>query len=259
MKLAANRLDVQLVIDDADQDSWHCIYATAGAWTVKTYAKPLIKDIVSQSLESLKQNANDEYSYIHLIARTLDLVHPTHQLQAQVLAYPLYGSQILRKRLVARAYYVAKANDDVSYIVDAKTAIDVFKQIEKRLEKELRTYFEFIVPYKSYWRVGLALGNKYVSHEYIGYPGENKISFGFDYTGKILHDGKTLEYVFVTSYVDSLTETNTLGASKILGVIVDLYKGNIHLVVDGKIQPAAFGGNALAFSPEEREFQKYTF
>jgi hypothetical protein len=43
------------------------------------------------------------------------------------------------------------------------------------------------------------------------------------------------------------------------GLIVDMFAGSIHLVVDGKIQPPAFGKSAIAFSESEQEAQKCVY
>jgi hypothetical protein len=44
---------------------------------------------------------------------------------------------------------------------------------------------------------------------------------------------------------------------KVVGVLVDLYHGSIHLVSENTIHPPAFGRDASAFSIEEQERQRF--
>ncbi|KAI8925687.1 hypothetical protein BC831DRAFT_498185 [Entophlyctis helioformis] len=102
---------------------------------------PLIKDLVSQAFEQLKHlhRDTDSFSYVHILSRMVDLMHPTHQLQATVLAYPLYGVQILKRRVSALGYDLGGANEE-SMVLDHKLAH--------------RFYFEWTTPPRTKWRVG---------------------------------------------------------------------------------------------------------
>ena len=81
------------------------------------------------------------------------MIHPTHQLQASVLAFPLFGAQILKRRVVALGYEMGTMNDELSP-VDYKYCLELVRLIQKKLELEMRAYFEFTTPTKSDWIVG---------------------------------------------------------------------------------------------------------
>jgi hypothetical protein len=84
----------------------------------------------------------------------VDLAHPTHQLQASVLAYPLNAAQVLKRRLVALGYDISPSGEDNSPI-DAKFSIDILRQIVWRLHGEHRFYFEITFPERAVWRAGM--------------------------------------------------------------------------------------------------------
>lgn len=200
-----------------------------------------------------------EYSYLHAICRIIDFIHPTHALQANVLAYPLYSNQILKRKLVSLGYDTLSSPEDPTFSLDNRVAMEIMRQVEKRLEKEVRCYFEFIVPVHSFWRVGVILSTHFVSFEHEKYPGDCGFSFGFGNSGKALTGGKEYRYSlrFTKSYLESLNNSPTSGNSKVIGILINFHEGNIALVIDGKIQPPAFGHDALSFDKLEREKQKY--
>ncbi len=136
---------------------WYSVFATSGPWAIKLYAKSLVRTVIEQTLISLKQKestAKDfDFSFVHILARLFDLVHPTHQLQAAVLAYPLYGAQILKRRVLSLSYDLGGGNED-NITLDHKITTELVKQLQKKLDKEMKAYFEVIVPFKAKWRVG---------------------------------------------------------------------------------------------------------
>jgi SPRY domain len=254
-----NRLDIQLVSEDVDDEGkWYSVYNTCGPWALKLYSKPLQRDLVQTTLEQMKQVSKDiEYSYLSIICRILDCVHPSHTLQANVLAYPFYSNQILKRRLVLLGYDTLSPSEESLFVLDNKTAIDILRQVDKRLEKEVHAYFEFAVPYNTTWRVGLVIAKKYVSFEHEKYPGDNEYGFGFGHTGKIFANGKEFKFkTFNLSYADSLCGSPTFENSKIIGILINLHEGSISLVSEGEVYPAAFGKDALAFDKTEQERQR---
>lgn len=249
-KLSANRLEAQLLSDDTANNAWHCIYGSCGPWALKSLAKPFHKDLVAKTMEQLKTSEPDTHSYVHLLARTLDLIHPSHQLQAQTLGFPLYAAQILRKRIQALGYELPAAEES-NAAIEYKLTIDLIKQIDRRLDKDLNCYFEVMVPFKASYRIGFHLGTAPMHQE--GYPGQDCNSFGIDSFGCVHADKYSLPYV------PSLCDAATFGTSKQLGLLVDMYLGNIHLVCNNTILPPAFGSNAEHFAPDECERQKYLY
>lgn len=115
-----------------------------------------MKSICDQTAISLKdQDPNKtDISYIQILARLFDLVHPTHQLQAAILAYPHYSAQMLKRRILSLGYDMGVSNNDETTLLDHKVTTELIRQLQRKLEKETKTYFEFIVPFKSQWRIG---------------------------------------------------------------------------------------------------------
>ena len=237
--------------ENNQEDQWHSVYASAGPWAVKQYARPLIKEIVMQTMDQIKSVPKElDFSYTHILARILDLVHPTHQLQANILAYPLYSTHILKRRLLALGYEVGGPNEDLTFVLDNRLALEIMKQIDKRLEKDLRAYYEFIVSFRSRWRVGLVATTHYSAFSHELYAGRDNYGFGFDSDGLIVING--IEY----EYCQELNDMPTTSMSKVLGILVDMHEGSIHLVHDSTILPPAFGKGAQAFSDEEQDRQR---
>ncbi|KAJ2999525.1 hypothetical protein HDV02_002672 [Globomyces sp. JEL0801] len=136
---------------------YHCVSATSGAWANKLYAKALIKDIMDQSLEQLMEkdgpNRDTDYTYAQFLAKVVDVLHPTHQLQASVLAFPLYGPQILKRRILQLGYDMSGTSEETSQL-DFKFTMDVMKQMCRKVDKDMKCYYEFSVPLKANWRAG---------------------------------------------------------------------------------------------------------
>ncbi|KAJ3345005.1 hypothetical protein HDU91_007491, partial [Kappamyces sp. JEL0680] len=230
---------------------WHCVTSTSGPWAIKLYSKALVRSICEQTLVGLKlqetlPTKDADFSYVNILARLFDLVHPTHQLQAAILAYPMYGAQILKRRILSLSYDIGGANEE-NVVLDHRLTMDLARQMQKKLEKEMRPYFEVIVPYKTSWRIGFGSSSKMTTVEF---PGKDSHSFGFGQNGNIYINDT--EY----RYLDNLTDTATENQLKVVGVLVDLYHGTIHLVVDGITHPPAFGKGASSFPPEEQERQR---
>jgi hypothetical protein len=232
-------------------NQWYCIHATGGSWATKLSNKPLIRNILGEAIKGIRSfnGKESDYSFIPIIARLTDLIHPTHQLQSSVLAYPLFGSQLLKRRLQLLAYDLGPGNEDV-LTLDNKFAHEIMKQMQKRLEKEMRAYYEFSVPYKTTWTVGLTNSNSVSMLKDLGRPGTEKRDFGLCSNGNLLYMGK--EY----PYTDTFMDDSTLEQYKILGFIIDLYLGTVQIVCNGTILPAAFGKGAKSFSKEEQDLQQ---
>ncbi|KAL2916170.1 hypothetical protein HK105_204261 [Polyrhizophydium stewartii] len=238
--------------ESKDLERWFTVYATSGPWAVKLYSKPLVTEVVNQGLEQIRHlhKDTDTFSYVHILSRMVDMVHPTHQLQATVLAYPLYGVQILKRRVAALGYDLGNANED-SVLLDHKLAADILRQIHKRLEKEQRFYFEWTSPPRTKWRVGLMTGRHIHSTDHNVYPGQDAFSFGFGHDGQIFNDGESVKYL------EDYSQVAALGGVKTWGLVIDLFHGSLHLVVDGKMVQAAFGKNAAHFDQYEQDRQRH--
>ncbi|KAJ3272756.1 hypothetical protein HDV01_005284 [Terramyces sp. JEL0728] len=255
IQISASRYEFRLISPKDVEAEWNCAFATSGPWGVKLYAKSLVRDVVVQTMSQLKMKQDSpakdtDFSYIHIIARLIDLYHPSHQLQASVLAYPLYGTQILKRRISSLGYNFGGANEDLA-VLDFKTVSDIVKQINTRLETEMSVYFEFSVPFRANWRAGLSVAGRVSARVSKGYPGNTSFSFGFDNNGELLINDTRFPYT------TSLCSTPTLNHTKTIGILTDLYEGNICLVVENQVLPPAFGKGAMAFDAHEQERQRF--
>jgi hypothetical protein len=153
IQVGSSRLEFEVIREDG---IWSSICATGGTRAVKLSNKSLIRKMILENLKELRSIANakeSEYSYVSMLARLIDLLNPTHQFQATVLAYPLFGLQMLKRRLLSLDYDLG-TNPDETFNLDNKTAVGIIKQMLKRLESDMRAYYEFSVPYKTTWTIG---------------------------------------------------------------------------------------------------------
>jgi hypothetical protein len=189
---------MQLVPDEAEADlnKWLCVYNTCGPCALKLYSKGIHKDVVQSTLAQLKLVPKEfDCSYIHTISRLIDFIHQTHSLQSNILSYPLYSNQLLKRKLVSLGYDTLSPPEDPTFTIDNKTAIEIIRQLDKRLEKDTRAYFEFTVSANANWRIGYIVAGKFLSFEYEKYPGQDLFGFGFDHTGAIHVGGKEFKYI----------------------------------------------------------------
>ncbi|KAJ1529091.1 hypothetical protein HK096_009295, partial [Nowakowskiella sp. JEL0078] len=254
---------------------WNCVYATDGLWVGRLLSKPTILLFLKRTKSQIENHSVESgFSYVQILARLIDAVHPSHQLQATVLSYPLSASQIIRRRLLLLGYDiewketkqvmpatgVAGILNAVSSIVDdalagntstidLKTALNIVAALIARLETEFRFYFEFASPDRCNWRVGLAVYRSIVFQDHDKYPGHNTESFGFASDGKIFWNGKQYDYI-----EDPQDPLIFLGF-RTWGIFVDFSVGNISLVIDGKLQKPAFGYGSSVFTTSEIEYQ----
>ncbi|KAJ3412016.1 hypothetical protein HDV05_001397 [Chytridiales sp. JEL 0842] len=245
-----NRLEFSVADKVPPNSSWGCVYATQGAWNLRLLSKPMVLNMLQQTLDRLRFETNaDKVSYVCTLARILDLAHPSHQLQSSVLAFPLNANYILKRRLVALGYDISPAAEDNSSI-DEKFSIDILKQIIWKLHGEQRFYFELTAPEKAVWRAGFVTTANYKESEYSHYPGEDDQSFGFGSDGSIYYKGVSYPYI------PQKEDRKRSNGFKTWGIIVDLYYGALSLVVDGREYPPGFGRGAKAFPLDVQDAQR---
>jgi hypothetical protein len=140
---------------------WGCTYASSGIWMSRLMVKPLVRDMIRQTLDQLDRQmqspSSASYNYTHMLVRILDVAHPTHQLQASVLAYPLYGTTIVRRRLQTLGYDLATDSEEGGSF-SGNTVLHIMKQLDARFQKYHSFYFEFSTPDAVAWRVGMVFG-----------------------------------------------------------------------------------------------------
>ena len=216
--------------------------------------KPLVREITAQAYNQLKRSQinNDDLSYVQTLARIIDLVHQGPKIQLSTMAFPLNAVAILRKRLMNLNYNVTTTEE--AKTINHASALDYLKQINKRLEREHRYYFEFAVPRRASWRVGFRLREgTYFPDDQMIYPGQDNDSFGISFDGSVYYNGKSYKYI------DDPEDYTAFTGFRTFGILVDLYIGSILLVVDGKIKGPAFGAGANHYEGEIQRMQKYIF
>ncbi|KAI8848939.1 hypothetical protein BC829DRAFT_425405 [Chytridium lagenaria] len=204
-------------------------------WAARLQGKTMVAAMVSQSLDQIRfeSNMDENYSYISFLARCIDIAHPSHQLQAL---------------LVVLKYDIAPHTEEYGAI-DYKFAVDIMKQINWRLELEHQFYFEFSYPNHTQWRVGYTLGSHVRSENFNKAPGSDEWSFGFGSDGSVFYKDLKRPYV-------SVPEEKFFQGVKTGGLVLDLLKGSISLVLDGRVSPPGFGYGAKCFSPAEQTSQR---
>jgi len=136
---------------------WKAIYATEGPWKVRLLSRPLELDIIYKVYAELKlmQASGKEYMCNNIMAQILDLAHPSHQLQNLLLMYPLSASNILKKRLLNLGYklVIPIIHEEINtFTVD--TTLYILSQIIRKVEREMKFYFEVNATDNSIWRIG---------------------------------------------------------------------------------------------------------
>lgn len=87
LKISQNRLEVELDVNlksvPESERTWTSLYGTNGIWKARLLAKPLVRSLCKQAMDQLAEDTSNR-SCLVTLARIVDLVHPSHTLQAQV-------------------------------------------------------------------------------------------------------------------------------------------------------------------------------
>jgi hypothetical protein len=230
---------------------WATVFGSDGLWAGKLAWKPLVRDVATQVYNQLKRSQinNDELSYVQTLARMIDLVHQGPKIQPSTMAFPLSAVALLQKKLISLGYAISIPEE--AKIIGHSAAIDIIKQMIKKLEKGHRYYFEFAAPRRSTWRVGFRMREgTYYPDDQMVYAGQENDSFGISSDGYVYLNSKAFKYI------DDPEDYTVFKGFRTFGVIVDLYMGSILLVVDGKIKGPAFGAGANHFDGAMQILQK---
>lgn len=208
-------------------------------------------DIVRQAEKRLtvqRFQSLDCFSYLHFIARLLDVVHPTHTLQGIALSYPLYATTILRKRATLLGY---KLPSDM-FAFDLRVASDLVEQMRVRLESLHKNYFEVTFPSNIHARMGLVSSKFALQSEHFKYPGQEQYSFGIDSDGTIHWKGQQRQFLNM-----SVPEEGDLSFEFVtLGILVDVYEGSITIIKDGDAEELPAFGDGSYWDDTDQEFQR---
>ncbi|KAJ3203755.1 hypothetical protein HDU82_006320 [Entophlyctis luteolus] len=251
--LKPSRVEVKLQ-SGASANSWGCAYGTHGPSASHHCGKKMQTEMTAQALEQLLSFVESRReapstpnsptpSFLCILAKIMDAVHPTHSLQTSVLAYPAYANTLLKKRLLSLGYSIAPFTEETGQI-DSAFAISVLKQICNNLLRDQRFYFEVSYSDPTVFCIAMKENENNI------YPGYNEHSFGFISTGEIIWQNEKKPYF-------SFPPRNELFVTfKTLGIMVDMYAGSISLVFDKKIQNVAFGSGARAYDSKDQLRQK---
>ena len=174
----------------APNQKWATAYASEGVWSARCLSKQLVRDIVIQTLQQVKLNQDNgkSFSYLHSLARIFDLVHPTQNVQSAIMAYPINAISILKKRLASFGYH-SMPNEDPNVLDNIQTA-EYIRQINRKLDKEMRAYFEFTVPHRVAWRIGFSIHpGTYSQEDQTHFPGQVANTFGIGSDGNAYFEG----------------------------------------------------------------------
>ncbi|KAI8810375.1 hypothetical protein BJ742DRAFT_202319 [Cladochytrium replicatum] len=258
---------------------WNSLYATDGLWAIRLLHRSHIKAFLSQTHQAFENSVTasrqsqsqvlDPLSCARWLARVIDVVHPSHTLHSSTLVYPLIAGSIVRRRLAVLKYdldsnsvaghHVTLGDDfvpagpgprDYSPGIDVKTACDLVLQMRKRVDREFLFHLEFQTPDKVVWRAGFVQAQHMAANNHTRYPGDDRYGFGFASDGTLLWNGKQHKYI------DDPQDPHSFLGVRTWGMLIDLGNGSISFVVDGKLQPVAFGYRSEVFSEGDVDYQR---
>jgi hypothetical protein len=223
-----NRLSFENKDPPAADPGWSCAYATAGPWGVRLSSRCLLRELTLHTVLQLSRvnrqilelralatsakgpkgaaagqppdpnlvtalNSMMNVSYISAVARLLDQIHPSHDLQTLILQNPADGASILKKRLQALGYEIpnqdtipmsAKSMGAAERITinkfDLPTAISVVSQMDAKISRDLRFYIEFASSVGALWRAGVHLFLKHTwgfPNNFLFYSADSCVAF----------------------------------------------------------------------------------
>ncbi|KAI9224109.1 hypothetical protein BC828DRAFT_374299 [Blastocladiella britannica] len=227
----------------ADPDSqWYCVRAARGLMRAHSYSRPLEYELVMQALrtaERARDSGDTATSFLQLVARTVDLVHPGQNVLADVLAYPMYAAGVLRRKLGALGYDVAEETAanlggssngaaaastvaaggnlaNVGFqapvanhgIGSALAACTVLNAMARSLRRDCLVHLEFTVPAGTNWRVGVEVfraatprSGAAITLDPQTTPGMGEESMGISYDGMVYSIGLPTRYPSLAALV----------------------------------------------------------
>jgi hypothetical protein len=227
------------------QPRWGMIRCVRGDWLKRRTDLDVIKGFLRQEIVSLSQKEVGRDAALRSLARFLDAVHPTHKLHARVLADQRNAVVIVEARAKELNYDIPGGSLK-SLMRNERlfkgSVLDVLAQIEARLARLDRFYFEARPPKETGWAVGLSFGSSSsAAAEREGFPGAHAgaYSMGLQQSGVVFWNGESKAY-----------STPLYGATTV-GVLVDLKQGCVTFYCDGKDLGPAFGKDGVFRLPED--------
>lgn len=146
-------------------NGWYSLFGSIGIWYARIMSKQLLRDIAGQAQDQLMNlcintDQMQKLSVIHLLARILDVVHPSHQLQSAILSSSTetQATNLLKKRISALGYSLMVKDTKATAILEENNChpefgLFIVNQIVSRLNKDMKICFEF-TSNGCEWRVG---------------------------------------------------------------------------------------------------------
>lgn len=197
MSLSENRLGFELKLNKKPREPFVSVFASNAITVWRIGTKRMLSELlhlIKDQLElgQIKSPLDEKQpSYVNLLARVLDAVYPTRQLQLNVLTYPQAAHMIVKRRLVGAGLLPSGLNEDTlsRMKIDSSFVISIVDTLLIRLELAHRYLFEVQVPDNVKWIVGWTI-DKYVKREdFFGFPGQDANSFGYSSDGSVWHKG----------------------------------------------------------------------
>ncbi|KNE73311.1 hypothetical protein AMAG_17479 [Allomyces macrogynus ATCC 38327] len=276
---------------------WATVFATRGLTRGLLGSRPVLLNLLYSALrtaQAARAAGDTTTSFLHVLARALDLLHPGHHVLADAIAYPLYAQGVLKHALTALGYDACLAAppnpglaSPASHYVDnsimgspgpaiavssAQTAVKVLSQLVDAIERQCRVHFQFSIPKgatATAWRAGVAVAPATGAGTSTGttmgessplYPGSDDLSLGLSYDGNVYYMELPERYVHagVLGGAKSAPSEVTGGmlVTRTFDLVVDLVEGSLSSVWEDHIYPPAFGSEARHFSEVQREQQE---
>ncbi|KAJ3340438.1 hypothetical protein HDU93_007045 [Gonapodya sp. JEL0774] len=261
-RLSFRLMDTNSGAFDSSDRSWVTVTATTGLNIVRLLQRPMLRRLVLRAIEQVALGdapprrasmiryegmstsmggTQSSTSFVHVLAHVLDAVHPSHELPASVLAFPLYAPIILRRRLSALGYDLRSAPEDGSF--DARSALDILNQVDARLGRSMRFYFELTTGTDTEWMVS-----------FVPSKATSFASQGSAFT--LTCDGVGLTAAWDASVIPLNISVPADLLRTSWGFLLDAFDGSIAVLGDRGSFTLVFGEGSLYFPPSIQEEQR---
>ncbi|KAJ1513620.1 hypothetical protein HMI56_002096 [Coelomomyces lativittatus] len=241
VQLSGPRSDFILRPKRPDLDAWGCVYAVRGCMRALLSSVPLDLELLELAhAHAVKMMEAPNVSGLQLLALILDELHEGSQMLSEVITYPMQAFPLLKKKLWALGYHHEEG--------EGQFVLNVLEQMKLKWMETCRCMFEFSLPPLVGWRVGLHFGKACIKD--VGYPGEDPFSFGIGHDHHVYYNGTATFY----EHYDQRIPYNGIGL-RTFAILIDFYKGSLHLGCGKTLLPPAFGYGASHFSSDVQNTQ----
>jgi hypothetical protein len=245
-----NRIDFEVQKSKTEDDVWVYVKATRGILRATLRSLPIQLELISAAKRQVEKLQKEDVAYYHLVAKTIDLVHPGHHVLAHVLSYPLYAPNIVKNHLTNLGYesFEDTAGSFVHRVLD---------QMCLRLSKHCCAYWEFTISELAKWRVGISafVDPRIERSKDRGFPGEDAYSFSVSNDGNVYSNNFSIQVISPSVFITSKISRAHNNIMRTYGFLMDLQAGTISLIGDDGLNALIFGKGASHFPEDEQERQ----